>query len=63
MVCAKDIMSEEIMGRHYLQRIYFGCGPYGPRHVNSWIVCFGCIRPSRSLKDRHFVSIRGTLLR
>jgi len=26
---AKDIMREEIMGRHHLRLIYFGCGPKG----------------------------------
>jgi len=34
MLCAKDIMREEIMGRHYL----FWLRPEGLRHVISWIV-------------------------
>jgi len=37
MLC-KDIMCEEIMGRHYLPRFIFGCGPNGLLQVISWIV-------------------------
>src|SRR3970282_54219 len=42
MLCAKDIMREEIMGRHHLRTFYFGCGPNGLRHVISWIVPLRC---------------------
>jgi len=39
MLC-KDIMCEEIMGRHYLPRFIFGCGPNGLLQVISWIACY-----------------------
>jgi len=63
MLCAKDIMREEIMGRHHLRTFYFGCGPNGLRHVISWIVfCF--VRRFRAYCGRTSVfpesTIRGT---
>jgi len=36
MLCAKDIMREEIMGRHCFLDL-FGCGPNGLLQVISWI--------------------------
>src|SRR6185503_17361844 len=51
MLC-KDIMCEEIMGRHYLPRFIFGCGPNGLLQANSWIVCVEKYR-STKLPEHH----------